>query len=527
MATKKTRVLHIGNIANNAYINAKLLNAAGMDCDVLCHDYYHIMGCPEWEDADFDPSLIQDHNNPNWKQFNLGSFNRPDWFVQGSFHSCIRHLIARRRKHLPAKTKPETFFLLVYLLGRVIGRYLTNIIRRSLKIMHRWVVLCFRTLGIRQSYIYNTSVYKLLYNSASFQLKLWKKFLLFVFKKRTTTFATTAVEDFDRFFPNWPSRLGVKDMVGYLCVIPALQRLFQYYDIVIGYGLDGVYPLLAENHPYCAYEHGTIRSIPFEDTPQGRLCALTYRKANMTFITNADNQLAAQKLGISSYTFIPHPLNESSVISEDVSALREKLQKQLRSNFVVFHPSRQHWEAQRHPSWEKGNDIFIHGFARFVKETNPKAGAVFVEWGQTVEKTRELLKKMGIADRVMWIPPQPNLKMANYIRACNVVADQFYLGAFGSTLPKALFHGTPAMLYVNERIHRWCFPEMPPVMNTQTPEEVFLELSKLYKNPAYLKDLVEKGKRWYDQYHSNEVIARQFKDVFTQLLTSQPAITRG
>jgi len=47
------RVLHIGNIANNAYINAKIQRRLGIDADVCCYDYYHVMGCPEWEDADF------------------------------------------------------------------------------------------------------------------------------------------------------------------------------------------------------------------------------------------------------------------------------------------------------------------------------------------------------------------------------------------------------------------------------------------------------------------------------------------
>lgn len=37
------RILHIGNIANNAYNNAKILNEVGLDCDVICYDYYHIM----------------------------------------------------------------------------------------------------------------------------------------------------------------------------------------------------------------------------------------------------------------------------------------------------------------------------------------------------------------------------------------------------------------------------------------------------------------------------------------------------
>ena len=31
-----------------------------------------------------------------------------------------------------------------------------------------------------------------------------------------------------------------------------------------------------------AFEHGTIRQIPFDDTGTGRICALTYRLANGT-----------------------------------------------------------------------------------------------------------------------------------------------------------------------------------------------------------------------------------------------------
>ena len=46
------RVLHIGNIANNAYLNARILNEAGIPSDVLVYDYYHVMACPEWEEYD-------------------------------------------------------------------------------------------------------------------------------------------------------------------------------------------------------------------------------------------------------------------------------------------------------------------------------------------------------------------------------------------------------------------------------------------------------------------------------------------
>src|SRR5947207_10280363 len=58
------RVLHIGNIANNAYNNACIQPQYGIDADVICYDYYHIMSCPEWEDGKFKGEV--DHTFPDW-----------------------------------------------------------------------------------------------------------------------------------------------------------------------------------------------------------------------------------------------------------------------------------------------------------------------------------------------------------------------------------------------------------------------------------------------------------------------------
>ena len=91
---RKIRVLHIGNIANNAFHNAKLLLKAGIECDVLCYDYYHMMGCPEWEDADFDGDIGNDFR-PNWAGVNLNGYQRPRWFVQGPLGVCMDYLEAR------------------------------------------------------------------------------------------------------------------------------------------------------------------------------------------------------------------------------------------------------------------------------------------------------------------------------------------------------------------------------------------------------------------------------------------------
>ena len=59
----------------------------------------------------------------------------------------------------------------------------------------------------------------------------------------------------------------------YAATFPRWAKLFAHYDLVCGYATDGMYPMLVGGVPYVAFEHGTIRNIPFEPTPQGRLCA--------------------------------------------------------------------------------------------------------------------------------------------------------------------------------------------------------------------------------------------------------------
>lgn len=90
------RVLHIGNIANNAYNNAKIQRSYGIEADVLCYDYYHVMGTPEWEDGGLTAPV--DPQFPDWWATNLGGFKRPEWFVQGPAAVCIKYLTARARR---------------------------------------------------------------------------------------------------------------------------------------------------------------------------------------------------------------------------------------------------------------------------------------------------------------------------------------------------------------------------------------------------------------------------------------------
>jgi glycosyltransferase involved in cell wall biosynthesis len=450
-------VLHIGNIANNAYLNASILNRAGVDCDVLCYDYYHVMGCPEWESAVFEPDAL-DQFRPRWSEVDLHGFERPRWFAQGLLNTCLNYLIARRSRSETEK-----------LWDRLARERDDPPDISSLALNHP-----LPDIGLHPDEL---------------------------------------VSAFQADFPLRADRLSRQELAASLgfshLYFDRLRHLLSLYDLVVGYSVDGIIPLSVGKRPYFTYEHGTIRTLPFEATPAGRLCALAYSRADVTFITNCDTVIAAEKLRLTDYRFVPHPINEEAPVEPGAASLRRELREKLDADFIAFHPARQHWDAERNPNWEKANDIFLEGFARFVKTARPRAAAILIDWGSKVEQSKALINRLGISDRVAWVPPQNAARLASYIKASDVLADQFFLGAWGSTMPRALYFGTPAMLYVNESIHRWCFPEMPPVVNARSSEDVYTGLCRLL-DEDYRRDLAARARAWYERYHSNRVIAERF-----------------
>lgn len=464
------RVLHLGNIANNAYLNAKLLRAVGVEADVLCCDYYHIMGSPEWEDADFSGDYGSD-DLPSWSRVDLGGFRRPDWFVQGPSALCLAYVTAVQQ-------------------GR--GRK-AAVLRRLLDLSRR----------------------PRLRRTAEPLLALRNRVRSLRRPPRDTRESPShpllerskALSDaFVRAFPERGDRPSADALFPLVAAYAPFGRLLNRYDVVHAYATQGLLPLIAD-WPYVVYEHGTIRGSVFEANPLWQLCALSYRRAEHVFITNPDAIHSARTLGLERVTFVPHPINEEHLAEDgEARTLRQRLRADLDSDFIVFHPARQDWTDARDPVWEKANDIFLRGFARFVREVNPRAAIVMVKWGRAVAASKRLVDDLGIAQRVRWVAPQPNRSLVRWMHAADLVADQFLVGVFGGITPKALACGRAVMLKLDESVHRWCFSEMPPVLNASDEVAVFEQLRRIYRQPDVARDLEARGQSWYRRHHSNDVV---------------------
>jgi glycosyltransferase involved in cell wall biosynthesis len=284
--------------------------------------------------------------------------------------------------------------------------------------------------------------------------------------------------------------------------LPLMRRLFSHYDLIIGYAIDGIWPLMA-GAPYVAYEFGTIRNIPFSDTPMGRLAAVTYLNAEQTVVTNSDNEAPAKRLG-RPFFFLPHVVNEGGLLTpHEAETARKEFIAEYGGNFIVFHPSRQHWDEARDTNWDKGNDHLWRGFARLVRDTAPNARCVAVAWGEQLARSKALIEELGITANVVWINPQVHIAMMRYICLCDVVCDQFTIPTFGGIPPKAFNAGKPVVTAFDPGLHHWCFDELPPLIPANSAQLVYEALTRLYIDREFAAALGRKGADWYRRENSN------------------------
>jgi glycosyltransferase involved in cell wall biosynthesis len=427
------KVLHVGNIANNAYNNAKFLRRKGIEADVLCYDYRHIMAQPEWEDAEFEGQ--PDAFDPDWEALDLGSFRRPTWFIQGELFPQ-----GRRRK--------------------------------------QWFRGQFRL--------------KRMLTQPSLWAHVWMKYL--------QCLATESRP--------WPHLMDVFQ------VYPgqeAFEKWFEGYDLIQAYATEPIHAwMFAPDRPYVAFEHGTMRDIPFENSGRGRLLTLAYRKAGRVIITNPDVITAAQRLGLTNYLFIPHPVDETKYCPRR-AALRKTLVNRYQTSLILFAPSRHDWAL-------KGNDLLLKAFARLKAATRLNPVLILCEWGQEVEKSKRLIEELGVTSCVAWVPPLNKMKLIDYYNAADVVLDQFTIGTFGTVTPEAMACGKPVLLHFDRRVHEWCYSEMPPVVAARTEDEIFERLVELSGDPGYRSALGQSSREWIVKYHGWELVADRQIAVYRELL---------
>jgi len=547
------RILHVGNVANNAYINAKILNRAGFDCDVACYEYYHIMGTPEWQDADFESNGI-DQFFPNWQSMDLGDYQRPRWFAQGPTDLCIKYLISKRRG---ADDLAETYWQKLALVNQT-ARELTDLrdgagdrldsmtansprqggIKNSLAGARRFMAFYFAACAHPEAYTHLWGLLGRIGKHRPFPMWLLLAVLApllvvfigtmrlvhrlqwqlaafaglgrragmgnYSFRRRTRVLTRL----FRKIFPDRMDLLTTRDCQIYEFVAANWRELFCEYDLVQCYAMDPILPLLADVRPFIAFEHGTLRSHTLGDDPVCRLNALGYNQADHTFITNGDCLEFAQKIGVTRYSPMVHPIDVEAFRDADLQP--SMLKEELGVDYLFFCPVRHDWAI-------KGTDKYIRALPAIEKSLAGTFALVMTEWGEQVQDSKALAEELGVSHLLHWITPIPKLRLAKILKITDAVFDQLALPHFGATAPEAMAAGVPVLMSYRPESTAWIIEEPAPILACHSVEDIAANALKAI-DPEYLATYKQQARDWFDRYHSPDVVLAKHVAVYADLL---------
>lgn len=514
------RALHLGNVANNAYHNAKLMRRAGVESDVVSYDYYHVMGCPEWEDADFQEPPA-DQFRPEWWKVDLHGFARPRWFAQGTRGLCIRYLEARNARKDAAADRYWELLRIVNGTRAAANlvesgiRWLVEHAARAEMLYRRvvaqpetWAVIRRKTRGLqgRVGGLVMLVVALPLYSLAKAVRAVdAAATTLTGSRKRRKDRVRAVLQQYASQFPDRTDKLDAAEVEYQLRIAEDWRGLFAQYDVVQAYATDAILPFLCGT-PYFALEHGTLRDIPYEPTTIGQLTSLAYRNALHVFVTNADCMPSARYLAGSRMTFITHPFDESfEVDSARAREARRALERQLGATFLFFFPTRHDWTRGNS---DKANDVFLRAFCR-LRKAGHAVGLVCCEWGGDVEASKRLIAEQGCSSAVCWESPMGIIRFARMARACDLVVDQFRLSGVAGVLFKSFACGAPVMTYLEEAGIMKVFAEMPPVVNCRTEDQIVAATERLLDDRQALARLGADSRTWIEAHHNGSVAARR------------------
>jgi glycosyltransferase involved in cell wall biosynthesis len=466
------RVLHLGNVANYAYVNAKLMRRAGVEADVIDPDFYHIMATPEWHEATIDGY----HGNdwfPRWSQVNLNGYQRPDWVVQGRSDlawAVLGHKAAGNRRG-EAKARRRMAFE-----SKLVAQEFTGI----------------------AGWFWNTKVAPIRLIRGPFRR------LQGYLDRRAAPQRPPERDDDPSLVADVAGRPYLAD---YRLSRNMVRAALDYYDIVIGYTVSGIVAATSGYERLIAYELGTLRGLPWADSDLGRLTSWLYLHAPEVFVTNVDCMVHAQNLGIAAERTTPvlHAYDLEHIIAQSDQFQAKKHDGPP----MFFAPARHHWH-KGNSSWLKGNDVYLRALG-----TLARAGYDFqlvtVEWGEEVNLSKQLIEDEGFSEKVVWCKPMSRVAACAYYAASVGVIDQFNAAAFGGVALDAMAAGRRLITRYDGQAASAFFDSMPQIENCAHHDDVVVALKAILNDPDDRASKGAKLRDWMREEHGAErQLSRQF-----------------
>lgn len=318
-----------------------------------------------------------------------------------------------------------------------------------------------------------------------------------------------------------------------------LKNDFEEYDILIGSGLipgimykcginlDIFYPYgagienVGERQVRCGY-----KGVPFYKKPIKKLYRNFCIKGikNTRICLNAENTLTKQtfnELGIE-YLNIPIPMvyNKEATPNNKIHTLEKITNQILQYNYkFLCHV--------RHDSSYKNHEPYIKGYAKFIKTVLGKNSIlVLFEYGNNTEKTKLLIKELGISENVLWVEKKLRKEILFILKHIDIGFNTFEGLLWGGTGWEFLSKGIPFFHSFNITSEQYQLDygvPMPPFINTDSPDEICRHLVQYAENPEPYKKIGAELKEWFEKY-GGIGLAEKWRDIIVEIYNQKKNI---
>jgi len=279
------------------------------------------------------------------------------------------------------------------------------------------------------------------------------------------------------------------------------------YDLIHAYVEFPIFAYLSRR-PFIANTQGSdFRELALTNSVRGILLRRAYKKAKAVLFFQPDHYHIFSRLKLNNGIFLP-PLWDISFFQS------KKITSEYDDKFIIFHPTSLNWRL-------KGNNILINGFEKFVKN-NPNAVLIIVDRGIDSQKTKDLIKKLGIENYIKFIHgPLNSWDLLKYYNIADVIVDQFVYGVLGSIAWEVFSCAKPLIAFVNDKQYTEVYGQAPSLANASTAIGVSEQLENL-KNSGLRKKIGLESREWITKYHSPSIFLKKIKKLYEMVLSDEP-----
>jgi glycosyltransferase involved in cell wall biosynthesis len=243
------------------------------------------------------------------------------------------------------------------------------------------------------------------------------------------------------------------------------------------------------------------------------LCRQFFRRARVVLLLNLDMPAIADRLGYRHAKFFPFAVDSEFFVPKETARRYGR-----EGDLLIFMPSHLDWGVTDNApgrSSTKGNDRLIRAFARFVK-AGQNGHLIMLDRGPDRELARRLIVELDIVNQVTFLDQMKKQELIEHFNMADVVADQFDIGAFGTTTLEAMACAKPVLVYVDEGCADQCYSDRPPVLNAHSEDEILQALHKSL-DAGFRNELGKQARDWVVRHHDAPSVAARLIEIYQTL----------